>query len=240
MCDPVTAAVTASAVIAAAGTGYAANRSHEAQNTAERRAKKQERAVRDQENARNANIVRIRENYGIGTSETAKASGKTLADAINRYYKSSLDTNLRSADDQFAATSRTSRQNLARVGQLGSGLDTSSRSGTLADYLKARQTGISAAAGAKDRLVNSLTSQRLGFENAVSNGTTASPDFGAISAQRDATLSQAQSSVAPAAIGSLFNTAGNTYFQGRMQEAQGNQGLEAFGFSNSNKRGSIT
>lgn len=236
----VEAALITAAIAAAAGTGYSAYAGEQARKDAKDRTRDQERKAREQEGVRKANIGKIREAYGIGDSTTAQTNARTLADAINNYYKTQLSTNLKEADDQFASTSRTSRQNLARVGQLGSGLDTASRSGTLADFLKARQTGIVAAAGAKDRLVNNLTNQRLGYENAVSGGTMANPDFGAISTQRDATLSQAQSQVAPAAIGNLFTTAGNTYFNGRVQEAQGNQGLEAYGFSNSNKRGSIT
>lgn len=233
-------ALIASALIAAAGTGYGAYSSEQARKDAKRRAGAQEDRLRQQEAERNANLGKVREAYGIGGTAAAQTNARTLADAINSYYQTSLSNNLREADNQYAGASRTSRQNLARVGQLGSGLDTASRSGTLSDYLKARQAAISTAGSSRDRLQNSLTSQRMGFENQISGGTMANPDFGAISAQRDATLAQAQSNVAPAALGSLFKTAGNTYFQGRIQEAQGNQGLQAFGFGNSNNRGSIT
>lgn len=234
------AALIASAIVAAAGTGYSVYSGEEAKKDAQHRAKQQEGRLQAQQAERDANIGKIRETYGIGGSEAAQTNARTLADSIKQYYNSQLQTNLNNADNQFASTSRTSRQNLARVGQLGSGLDVASKSGTLGDYLKARQTAISSASSARDRLQSSLTGQRLGYENQISGGTLANPDFGAVSAQRDAALSQAQSNVTPAAIGNLFNTAGSTYFNGRLQEAQGNQGLSAFNFSNGNNRGSIT
>jgi hypothetical protein len=239
MCTGIEAVLIASAV-AAAGTGYSVYSGEEAKKDAEHRAKQQEGRLQQQQAERDANVGKIRETYGIGGSEAAQTNARTLADSIKQYYNSSLDANLKNADNQFAATSRTSRQNLARVGQLGSGLDVSSKAGTLGDYLKARQSAISSASSSRDKLQSSLTSQRLGYENQVSGGTLANPDFGAMSAQRDAALSQAQSNVTPSAIGNLFNTAGSTYFNGKLQEAQGNQGLSAFNFSNGNNRGSIT
>jgi hypothetical protein len=233
-------ALIASALVAAAGTGYGVYEGEQAKNSAKNRADAEANRLRQQQAGRDANIAKIREAYGVGGTETAQTNARSLADRINQYYQSQLDTNLKATDDQFANTSRTSRQNLARVGQLGSGLDSSNRSGNLADYLRARSNAVSTAASKKDQLANSLTSQRLSYENQVSGGTTANPDFGAISAQRDSTLSQAQSQVAPAAIGNLFNTAGSTYFTGKQQEAQGNQGLQAFGFSTSTNRGNIS
>jgi len=233
-------ALAVSALVAAAGTGYGIYSSEQAKSEAKNRASQEEDRLRTQQAGRDANIEKIREAFGVGSTDAAQTNSRSLADRINQYYQSQLDTNLKATDNQFANTSRTSRQNLARVGQLGSGLDTSNQAGNLADYLKARSNAVSTAASAKDRLSNTLTSQRLNYENQVSGGTNANPDFGAISAARDSTLSQAQSQVAPAALGNLFNTAGSTYFNGRLQEAQGNQGMQAFGFSNSSNRGSIT
>jgi hypothetical protein len=233
-------ALIASALVAAAGTGYGVYSGEQAKNAAKNRADAEANRLKDQQAGRDANIAKIRESFGVGTSAEAQGNARTLADRINQFYQNQLSSNLKASDDQYASTSRTSRQNLARVGQLGSGLDTSNKSGNLADYLRSRSNAVASAAGSRDRLTNSLTNQRLGYENQVSGGTVANPDFGAISASRDATLSQAQGQVAPAAVGNLFNTAGSTYFNGKVQEAQGNQGLQAFGFSDSTNRGRIS
>lgn len=227
------AALIASAVIAAAGTGYSISAQHDAQASAENKARAEQRRIRDIGRARDANLAKVREAYGIGQSSTAQGNAKSLADSIDEYYRDSLNANLKGVDDQFANVSRTSRQNLARVGQLGSSLDSSTKSGNLADFIRGRQTAVSKAAAARDSLSGQLSNQRLNLENSITAGG-ANPDFAAIASQQRGVLDQAKSSVAPAAIGNLFNVAGSTYFTGRQQEAEGNQGLQAFGFTSSN------
>lgn len=207
---------------------------HDDAKSQEKMAKEAEERQRRIEAERAANIGKIREQYGIGDSELAQTNQRTIADAINQYYQSILQQNTNSANQQFATSSRTSRQNLARIGQLGGGLDSAARSGTLADFLRSRQQALASAGSARDALKGNLDTQRLGYENAVSGGTVANPDFNAIATQRQNALSQAKSNILPRAVGDLFTTAGNTYFNGRMQEAQGNQGLQAFNFTSSN------
>lgn len=230
----------ASAVIAAAGTGYAVYSGEEAKKDAKKRAKAEESRLLEQQAVRNGYINQVREAYGIGTSGTAQGNAKKLSDSINEYYNKYLANSLRTVDDQYAGASRTSRQNLARVGQLGSSLDTASRSENLADFLRGRQQAVASAASAKDRLSSQLASQRMGLEGQISGGTIANPDLPGIAAQQQAAINSAQSQIAPQAIGSLFNQAGSTYFNGTVQDAMGNQGLAAFGFSNNNNRGRIT
>lgn len=233
-------ALIASAIIAAAGTGYSAYSSEQARKDARGRTKAEEARLREQQAARDANIGQVREAYGVGSSATAQANAKTLSDSINEYYNNYLSNSLRTVDDQYAGASRTSRQNLARVGQLGSSLDTASRSGNLADYLRGRQQAVASAATAKDNLAAQLTSQRIGLENQISGGTVANPDLTGVASQQQAAIKSAQSQIPASAIGSLFNTAGSTYFNGTVQDAMGNQGLAAFGFSNNNNRGRIS
>lgn len=182
----------------------------------------QERGVRD------SNIGQLRAVYGIGDAPGAHQNAATLADFLGHYYKDLLGANLHEADNQFANTSRQSRQNLARVGQLGSGLDAQAQSGTLSDYLRARQQAVVQASSARDRLSSNLTGQRMNYEGQIAGGGLANPDFGSIAGQRDAQLQQAQMQIAPAALGHLFTVAGQGYNQGRIQEAQGNQGMQAF------------
>jgi hypothetical protein len=238
--DPVSWALIGSAAVAAAGAGASANQQHEAGIAAKTAANDQRAMTTQQRVQRDQNVQRIREVYGIGDTETAKGNSKTLADSIKRYYDANLEANTKQADDLYASTSRTSRQNLARVGQLGSGLDANSQTGNLSDYLRAWQNAISQAGSARDRLSGQLTNQRLSLESGVSGGSVANPDFGAYAANRDSLLSEAQKGVTPAAIGSGFNTAGSTYFTGKTQEAYGNQGMQAFGFGQSANRGKIT
>ena len=235
----VTAAVSA-AVIAAAGTGYSVYSGEQAKRSAKDKADAEGQRLQQEQASRDANIGQVREAYGIGSTGTAQDNAKKLTDSINEYYNNYLTNSLRSVDDQYAGASRTSRQNLARVGQLGSSLDTTSRSGNLADYLRGRQQAVASAATAKDSLSNQLTNQRVGLESQISGGTVANPDLSGVAAQQQASISQAQSQIPANAIGSLFNTAGSTYFNGATQGALGNQGLAAFGFSNNNNRGRIT
>lgn len=220
--------------------GYQMDEGAQARTDAQDAADAEAQRVADAQQKRDALLGRLREVYGVGTSSSAQGNARTIQDAIRQFYQAQLGTNLRNAEDQFAGSSRVSRQNLARVGQLGSGLDASARSSTLADFLKARQTAITQAQSSRDALTNKLTSQRLGLETGISTGQVANPDFSAYAASRDQALSEAQRNIVPQAVGNLFNAAGQTYFQGRVQEAQGNQGMSAFGFSNGSNRGSIT
>lgn len=238
MCDPITA--TAIGVGSLAASGYGAYNAHQMRGDAKAAAGKEEARVLLAQQQRDKNLGTVREAYGVGNTATAKNNARTLAQSVQDYYQQYLGNSLRTADDQYAASSRTSRQNLARVGQLGSSLDASSRSGTLSDYLRARQKAVSAAGDAKNSLQNSLTAQRLSLENQINGGTMTSPDTAAMLAQQRAAINSAQSQIAPTALGSLFNTAGNTYFQGKTQEAYGNQGLQAFNLGNDKQRGSIT
>lgn len=208
----------------------------EAQDAADEEQRRVEAAIAQ----RNANVAQLRGLFGVGDSAEAKANQQSIAEAINRYYQQYLQQGLGEAERGFSTTSRTSRQNLARVGQLGSGLDASAQQGTLSDFIRARQRAISGAASAKNSLTSSLTSQRLGLENQIASGTQANPDFGAYAAQRDSTLSQAQNNIVPQQLGNMFSAAGQAYFQGRQQEAMGNQGLQAFGFSNNGSSGRVS
>lgn len=219
--------------------GLQYDQGQEAQHQAEQQVADEEARQRGIIAERNANIAKIREAFGIGTSATAQDNATRLADTINQYYNDYLKQNLHTVDDQYAAASRTSRQNLARVGQLGSGLDTANRSTTLSDYLRGRQQAVSKAASAKDSLSASLANQRLGFENQIAGGG-ANPDFAGVANQQQALLSSAQSSIPSNAIGNLFSVAGQTYMQGQQQQALGNQGLSAFGFSDNNNGGRIS
>lgn len=184
---------------------------------------------------RDANIAKLRSLFGIGTGAEAQANKGRLDDALNQYYQMVLQQGLAQTERGFGDASRTSRQNLARVGQLGSGLDADAQASNLSDFIRGRQRAISQAAGQKESLSRSLGSQRQNLESSIATGTMANPDFSSLAAQRDSTLAQARSNVAPAAIGSLFNQAGSTYFNGRVQEAQGNQGLAAFGLTGGNQ-----
>lgn len=213
---------------------------NEARRLNEQHLAEEQSRIAGEQAQRNQNIARLRAVYGIGDDASAQGNAHTLADTLRQYYQGVLGTNLRAADSQYATTSRQSRQNLARVGQLGSGLDAQSQAGTLSDYLRARQQAVLQASQARDSLSASLAGQRMGFENQINGGSIASPDFGAIAAQRDAALQQAQAQIAPAALGHLFTVAGQGYQQGRIQEAQGNQGMQAFGFGSSGGGGRIT
>jgi len=231
--DPVTLGIGA-IVLGAAGGGYGVYSGERARHDAKRQAKEQEDRANAIAAERDANIAKLREQYGIGGSETAQANSKTLADTIENYYKGLLQSNMSGVENQFANVSRTSRQNLARIGQLGGGLDSAAKSSTLAGFLRARQEALSNAENSRNQFKSNLDSQRLNFEGQISGGTMANPDWGAIQAQKENTLKQAQGQIAPMAVGNLFNTAANTYFNGRMQEAQGNQGLQAFNFNSKN------
>jgi hypothetical protein len=235
-------AVIGTAAMPGVGTllGYTYDEGEKAKDAAQEQADNEAARLAAAQAQRDANLTKLRELFGIGNTNDAATNARTLNDAIKRLYSTMASQGLRQADTGFADASRTSRQNLARVGQLGSGLEAGAKSATLSDYLRARQQAIVSAAGQRDSLRNQLTNQRMGLEQQIATGTQANPDFQSVIANRDATLSSAQRNVIPAAIGQAFTTAGNTYFNGKTQEAAGNQGLQAFNFSQASNRGSIT
>lgn len=220
--------ITAAVVVAAAGAAYSANQQHEAANTAGRHAATAARHQRELTQQRQDTVGRIRELYGVGDTTGAKANQSKLSGSIQDYYNSQLGANLRNTEDQFSNASRVGRQNLARVGQLGSGLDAETRSSNLADFIRSRQRAVSDAAASRSSLESNLTGQRLGLEGQVNSGSLSNPDYSGIAAQQQSLVDQAQGQIKPNAVANLFNVAGNTYFQGAQQGALGNQGLGAF------------
>lgn len=237
-------------IIAVAASVYGQHQANKQAKKASRRQQRQaerqyqETLAREQaeKQRRTDNVAAIRSAYGIGGDASAAGNRASIDEAIRQYYRETLQKNLTQANEGYAGASRVSRQNLARAGQLGSSLDSGAQAGNLSDYLRARQNALAQAQRARAGLQSSLDSQRLGLESQASSGTLANPDIGSIGANRDALLAHAQSSITPAAIGDLFRTAGETYYQGRVAGAEGAQGLRAFnlGAGGSSKRGSIT
>ena len=213
------------------GIGYMYDQGEQGRKDATSAANEEADRIAAAQAQRDANIAKLRALFGIGTGADAQQNKSQIDDALNQYYQMILQQGLSQSEQGFGDANRVSRQNLARVGQLGSGLDANSQASNLSDFIRGRQKAISQAAGQRDSLSNSLTSQRMNLESGLASGTMANPDFSSFAAQRDNALSQARSNVIPSAIGGLFNQAGQTYFSGKMQEAQGNQGLSAFGFT---------
>jgi hypothetical protein len=201
----------------------------------------QEKAAIEQEQAtRHANVSRIRALFGVGDSVDAGQNAHRLADYLDRYYRSFLDNQLGQVDRNYGDATRQTRQNLARVGQLGSGLETSSRSATLSDYLRQRQQAVTNASQARSSLDASLTGQRMNLEQQVGAGTVANPDYASYLRNQQAMIDQAQAQIPANQIGQSFDVAGEAYRTGRIQTAVGNQGLSAFSPSGSSGSGRIS
>ncbi len=200
----------------------------------------QEKArIAGEQTRRAGDISKLRAAFGVGDSADAMSNSKRLADYLSNYYRSFLGNQLSQVDRQYGDTSRRTRQNLARVGQLGSGLETSARRNSLSDYLRGRQEAVTRAAQARTALDSSLTGQRMGLEQQIGAGTLANPDFSSYIRQQQATIDQAQAAIPANQVGQVFDVAGESYRNGRLQEAQGNQGLRAF-FPSGGGGGSIS
>lgn len=186
-------------------------------------------ALEASQGRRDGLIAQLRETFGLGTTQNAATNARTLSDYLSRYQRSALNANLGDIDQRYGAATRVSRQNLARVGQLGSGLDASAARGNLSDFIRSRQKAVAAAAKSKQELSTDLTATRVGLEGQINDGTLANPDFTALGRQNLSRIDSAQRDLLPAAVGQAFRQAGETYRGGQVAAANGNQGLTFFG-----------
>lgn len=220
--------------VAGGGLGWM---EHKAKGAANDFAQGEQMRLQQQQAQRDANIAKLREIFGIGSTHAAQNNKMSMDDMLKNYYNSLSQNGLNQADTRFADLSRTNKQNLARMGNTGGGLEASTKAKTLSQYLQDRQNALSQAGNARNALSNSLVSQRQGLEGQLSSGTVANPDFSSIIANRDNTLRSANANVIPSAIGDVLNAAGSTFGAGAKQSAYGNQGLSIF---NTKSGGNIT
>lgn len=223
-----------------AGQSTSAVSSNIAKRQAEEEKKAAEERVRREQERRNGYLAQIRDLFGVGTGEKSGENGRRLADALRQYYQDSLQSNLGAVNQGYGAASRVSRQNLARAGQLGSSLDTQSKSSNLSDYLRGRQSAVQRAAQQKSGLAASLERMRTGLENGVSSGSLTNPDFTNIANEQLSLLESARKNVQPQVVGNLFRQAGAGYYNGRVQEGSGNRGLQSFGIGGDSRGGSYS
>lgn len=210
------------------GTSSSTVGSNIEQRRAARAQREQEDRVRQEQGRRDTYIGKIKDLFGVGTGADSATNSERLSKLLDQYYRDALDTNLGGVNQNYSGASRVSRQNLARSGQLGSGLDSSTRGGNLAEFLRQRQGAVQKAAQQKSDLASSLAALRTGLEGQVSSGSMTNPDFTSLATQQLGVVDQARANLVPQAVGSAFRQAGSTYYNGRVQEAQGNQGLRVF------------
>lgn len=196
--------------------------------------------IEAEQKLRDTNRGKLRALFGLGDSPDASSNAKRLHDYLDTYYRTFLGNELSQVDRQYGDTTRRSRQNLARVGQLGSGLETSSRRESLSDYLRGRQEAVARAGQARSALDSSLSGQRMSLEQQINAGSLANPDYASYARQQQATIDQAQAAIPANQIGQLFDVAGESYRNGRLQETQGNQGLSAFWSGGGSSGGKIS
>jgi hypothetical protein len=220
-----------------AGQSTSAVASNVARRQAERQAGEEKARLQQEQDRRNGYVAQIRDLFGVGTGAGSAANGQRIADYLNQFYRDKLGSNLSGVTEGFSGASRVSRQNLARAGQLGSGLDTSAQAGNLADFLRGRQRAVGDAAKARDDLSQSFAGLRTNLENSVSSGSLTNPDFASFASQQKNLFDTARANIVPNQIGQVFRQAGDTYYNGATQQAQGNQGLRAFGFGGGGSAG---
>lgn len=177
---------------------------------------------------RHENVNALRAAFGLGDTPNAQANAKRLNDYLNDYYKAFLTNQLGQVDTQYTGATRQSRQNLARVGQLGSGLDAANKTQTLSDYLRGRQDAVARAAAAREGLGSQLAGQRQSLEGQINSGAAVNPDFNSYIAQQLATIDAAKAQIPANTVGNVFRIAGEGYRNGVYDQTQGNQGLSAF------------
>lgn len=185
--------------------------------------------IRVEQERRDNYIGKIRDLFGVGTGADSETNSARLSQLLDTYYRDALDTNLEGVNRGYSGASRVSRQNLARSGQLGSGLDSTTRGGNLAEFLRQRQGAVQRSAQQKSDLSSSLAALRTSLEGQVSGGSMTNPDFTNLANQQLGLVEQARGNLIPQSVGNAFRQAGSTYYNGRVQEAQGNQGLRVFG-----------
>lgn len=213
-----------------AGQSTSAVGSNVARRQASREAEAEKARIQQEQDRRNGYVSQIADLFGKGTGATSAANGQHLSDALSQYYRDALSGNLNSVTQGYSGASRVSRQNLARAGQLGSSLDTSAQAGNLADFLRGRQRSVQDAAQKKSDLQSALEGLRVNLTNSVSSGSMTNPDFSALATQQSNIINQARTNLVPNQVGQVFRQAGDTYYNGRQAQAQGNQGLQSFGF----------
>ncbi len=180
--------------------------------------------IKDDQARRDYNIARVNSAFGIGDDATSKANAQTLASHLNDYYTNYLGEGLHQVNQGYDAANRTNRQNLARSGQIGGGVDAQQSGQTLSQYIQGRQQALGNAATAKTQLNNALTTQRQGIVSSITSNN-ANPDFSNLATEQSAALSNARSQLPTQQLANLFNVAGSTYNQGAVQNAWGNVGL---------------
>lgn len=195
---------------------------------AEARTAEERRTIEERQRRRTEDLTKLRAAFGQGDSLDAQGNSKRLGEYLQQYYDAYLTNQLGQVDSAYADTSRRSRQNLARVGQLGSGLDTASRRQTLSEYLRQRQDAVVRAAQAKSALEASVQGQRQSLEQQIGAGTIVNPDYQSYIRQQQSTIDQARAAIPANQLGQVFDVAGEQYRTGRLQEVQGNQGLSAY------------
>jgi len=213
-----------------AGQSTAAVQSNVQRRQAERQAAAEQARLQQEQDRRDGYVGQIKDLFGVGTGATSASNNQRLTESLNQYYRDALQNDLSGVTAGYSGASRVSRQNLARAGQLGSGLDTSSQAGNLADFLRGRQTAVQDASKKKSDLASALEGLRTNLENGVSSGSLTNPDFSNFAGQQGNIISQARAQIIPNQVGQVFRQAGDTYYNGRTQMAQGNQGLQTFGF----------
>lgn len=201
---------------------------HRAQGAASDAAEGERIRLQQAQAQRDANIARLREIYGIGTSQTAQTNKMSIDDAIKQYYQSLLKGGSQQAQDRYSDLTLANRQNLARRGNTGGSVEGSVKAKTLSQYLLDRQNAIAKAASQSQSLRSSLDTQRTGIESGLQSGSIANPDFSSYIANRENTLRSANANVIPAAIGQELSTAGGIFKNGMLQGAYGNQGNRIF------------
>jgi hypothetical protein len=215
--------------LATGGMATSAVSSRVEKRRAERAQKEAEQRVKQEQERRDTYIGKIRDLFGVGTGGDSETNSARLSQLLDTYYRDALDTNLEGVNRGYSSASRISRQNLARSGQLNSGLDSTTRGGNLAEFLRQRQGAVQRSAQQKSDLSSSLAALRTNLEGQVSSGSMTNPDFTNFANQQLGLVEQARSNLIPQSVGNAFRQAGSTYYNGRVQEADGNQGLRVFG-----------
>lgn len=185
--------------------------------------------IRETEEERQArtdgNILRLREQYGVGDTWAAEHNRGMIDDWLGKYETDSLRENNAALDEAHKGNEIESRRQLSRQGLLGGAVDLQAQRKALNDYVTGRQRAVAGAKESRRQVEMGMTSHRQNLEQQIMAGTQANPDWTEINNDQSRQLESARQNIVPQAMGDAFTIAGNAYRQDQAARGAGNRGF---------------
>ena len=168
---------TAIGAVVGAGTGaLAGNATYEQQLQAKKDQQSQEALAGQQQRDIEAKIAAARTAFGQGTGPASLANSQRLKDYQNQLWRSNYEGALGQAESQYSGGLSSTRQQLARAGLLGSGMEGMAIGNLQQQLLGGRMGAATGANQAQQQFQTGQSQQLAGLESAIRGGGTVSPE----------------------------------------------------------------